>query len=91
LNLLIAENGKPSYEIKRAAMPQPNDTSIAVAGVEDKEGFPDDVIDKIESGELNFIPDEKGGFVPDKAFDELRNSSESKKWVMTYEQFRNRK
>ena len=86
LNSLINNNGKPEDDIKRSAMPQPNDTSVKLKFGEDPEGIPDSVVDKIESGELNFLPNKEGEFIPDEVL-----AKESKKWIMTYEQFRHKK
>ena len=80
---------------ERSIMPQPGDTADDVMGKnnwEVEDGIPKDFIDTLRSGELNYKPN----FLPgdreaaDQVVKRDPELKESKKWVKTFEQFRNK-
>jgi hypothetical protein len=81
---------RPEDAPQRAIMPQPSDTAEATGNPpDDGTGkMPKAFIDKLKSGTLNF----KDPITQQDAFEKKPvKAQESKKWIMTYEQFKSKK
>lgn len=80
---------RPASAPKRAIMPQPSDTAKSVGKPNDDGpgGMPAEFIDTLKSGQLNF----KEPITTDEYLQKDEVKAESKKWIMTYEQFKSKK